>query len=185
MDWGTVVVCLVLVMLVWEDAGRLSGMEDGGGSMLVVLVGKVDLGRGKDVLLGGNNAGLGMVRLTVDDDSRGGTAAVGLEMGFLTSLGSGLGWSGKICLDLFSSREFSEKTLEAPRDDDELVCDPDTFFGVGTTGLFILANTAESSWPLIALFKAAAFLVFTAEAAAGAGAGACLIVEALSVFAPR
>lgn len=179
MDWGIVVVCLVLVMLVWEDAGRLSGMEDGGGSMLVVLVGKVDLGRGKDVLLGGNNAGLGMVRLTVDDDSRG-TVAVGLEMGFLTSLGWGLGWSGgKACLDSVSSREFSENILEAPRDD-ELGCDPDTFFCVDATGLFILANTAESSWPLMALFKAAAFLVSTAGAA-----GACLIVEALRVFAPR
>lgn len=178
-----VVVYLVLVMLVWEDAGRLSGMEDGGGSMLVVLVGKVDLGRGKDVLLGGNNAGLGMVRLTVDDDDSKGTAAVGLEMGFLTSLGSGLGWSGRACLDLFSSREFSENILEAARDD-ELVCDPGTFFCVDATGLFILANTAESSWPLIALFKAAAFLVSTAAAAAAA-AGACLIVEALRVFAPR
>lgn len=181
-----VVVCLVavlaLVTLVWEDAGRLSGMEDGGGSMLVVLVGKADLGRGRDVLLG-NNAGLGMVRLAVDDDDRRGTAAVGLAMGLLTSLGSGLGWSGKACLDLLSvisMTEFSENILEAPRDDEELVCDPDTFFCVDATWLFILANTAESSWPLIALFKAAAFLVSTAAAG-----GACLIVEALSVFAPR
>lgn len=138
--------------------------------MLVVLVGKVDLGRGKAVLLA--NAGLGMVRLTEDDKG-----IVGLEMGcgFLTSLGSGLGWSGgRVCLgfSVASMTEFSETTLA-----EEVVCDPDTLFGAPG---FILANTAESNWPLIALFKAAAFLVSTAG-----GGGACFVVEALSVFAPR
>lgn len=151
-------------------------MEDGGGSMLVLLVVLVDmvedLGRGKAVLLA--SAGRGMVRLT---------EIVGLEMGFLTSLGSGLGWSGgkAWCVGLLSvssMTEVSENTL----DEHEVVRGPDTLFCVGAPG-FILANTAESSWPLIALFKAAAFLVSTAGAAAAAAA--CFIVEALSVFAPR
>lgn len=169
MDWG-MVVGGCFVVFIWKDVGCLSGMEDGGGSMFVVLVDMVEgLGWGKVVLL--VSVGWGMVWLI---------EIVGLEMGFLMSFGLGFGWSGgKVwCVGLlfvFLMIEFLENIL----DEYEVVCGLDIFFCVGVFG-FILVNMVEFSWFLIVFFKVVVFLVFIVGVVVVVVV--CFIVEVLSVF---